>query len=58
MLVVIDVGNSHTVMGGVYREGGELIQHWRLSTHLNLTVDECGLFFIIFFTLIICSIKR
>lgn len=42
MLVVIDVGNSHTVMG-VYQEG-ELIQHWRLSTHLNLTVDECGLF--------------
>lgn len=42
MLLVIDVGNTHTVLG-VY-EGEQLRQHWRLATELNKTADECGVF--------------
>lgn len=41
MLLVIDVGNTNIVLG-VY-EGDKLIQHWRLSTKRNQTVDECGI---------------
>jgi type III pantothenate kinase len=40
MLVTIDVGNSHTVIG-IY-EGERLIQHWRISTNAERTTDEHG----------------
>lgn len=38
MLLVIDIGNTWIVFG-VYR-GNELVNHWRLSTVLNKTVEE------------------
>ena len=41
MLLVIDVGNTHTVLG-IYK-GTELIQHWRISTDLDKTEDEYGM---------------
>ena len=40
MLVAIDVGNSHTVIG-IY-EGDRLLHHWRLSTEAERTTDEHG----------------
>ncbi len=40
MLVTIDVGNSHTVIG-IY-EGERLTQHWRISTNAERTTDEHG----------------
>jgi type III pantothenate kinase len=40
MLVTIDVGNSHTVIG-IY-DGERLIQHWRISTNSERTTDEHG----------------
>ncbi len=40
MLVTIDVGNSHTVIG-LY-EGDRLIHHWRISTNPERTTDEHG----------------
>ncbi|MFQ5691531.1 MAG: type III pantothenate kinase [Nitrospinota bacterium] len=40
MLLVIDVGNTHTV-AGLYR-GEELLVHWRLTTHPERTADEFG----------------
>src|SRR5271168_1705924 len=40
MLITIDVGNSHTVIG-IY-EGERLIQHWRISTNAERTTDEHG----------------
>jgi len=41
MLLVMDVGNSNTVLG-VY-ETTRLIAHWRLTTVRNRTVDEYGI---------------
>ncbi len=41
MLLVIDVGNTNTVLG-VYREK-ELIGHWRLETKPRQTADEYGI---------------
>lgn len=38
MLLVIDVGNSHTV-SGLFR-GGKLLHHWRLKTDRQKTADE------------------
>ncbi|MCX8022298.1 MAG: type III pantothenate kinase [Syntrophorhabdaceae bacterium] len=38
MLLVVDIGNTNIVFG-VYNDG-ELINHWRLSTVLQKTVDE------------------
>ncbi|MBN2416447.1 type III pantothenate kinase [bacterium] len=38
MLLVIDIGNTQTVIG-VYR-GDELISHWRLSSDMQRTADE------------------
>lgn len=49
MLLVIDVGNTNTVLG-VY-EGAELIAHWRLTTERSRTVDEYGIQFRNLFTL-------
>ncbi len=40
MLITIDVGNSHTVIG-VY-SGERLLQHWRISTNPERTTDEHG----------------
>ncbi len=42
MLLVIDVGNTNTVVG-VFA-GKELKAQWRLSTNRRLTADECGIF--------------
>src|SRR5258708_429524 len=41
MLLVIDVGNTNTVLG-VY-EGHRLIAHWRLTTAHEQTIDEYGI---------------
>jgi type III pantothenate kinase len=41
MILVFDVGNTETVLG--LFENGELIDHWRISTHPVRTVDETGL---------------
>jgi type III pantothenate kinase len=40
MLVAIDVGNSHTVIG-IY-EGERLAHHWRIATVRSRTTDEHG----------------
>ena len=41
MLLVVDVGNTHTVLG-VY-EGKNLIHHWRVWTDREKTSDEYGI---------------
>ena len=41
MLLVIDVGNTNTVLG-VY-EGRTLRAHWRIETTLRRTFDEYGI---------------
>lgn len=41
MILVIDVGNTHTVIG-VYDEK-RLLGYWRISTDLNKTEDEYGI---------------
>ncbi len=41
MILVIDVGNTHTVVG-VYKEE-KLLGHWRISTDLDKTEDEYGM---------------
>jgi type III pantothenate kinase len=41
MLLVMDVGNTNTVLG-VY-EGSRLAAHWRLTTVRDRTVDEYGI---------------
>jgi len=41
MLLVIDVGNTNTVLG-VY-DGEQLVAHWRLVTAHQQTVDEYGI---------------
>lgn len=43
MLLVIDIGNTNTVLG-VYR-GEELIGHWRVASDRNRTADEYGVLF-------------
>ncbi|MCK4260646.1 MAG: type III pantothenate kinase [Halanaerobiales bacterium] len=43
MILVIDVGNTNTVMG-VY-QGENLVSHWRVSSSRNKTVDEYGILF-------------
>ena len=40
MLITVDVGNSHTVIG-IY-EGERLRNHWRISTVPDRTTDEHG----------------
>jgi type III pantothenate kinase len=49
MLLVIDVGNTNTVIG-VY-DGEKLLKSWRLTTERNRTVDEYGILFRNLFTL-------
>jgi type III pantothenate kinase len=41
-LLVVDIGNTHTVLG-VYR-GESLLGHWRLSSDPHRTGDEVGVF--------------
>lgn len=41
MLLVIDVGNTNTVLG--IFDGGQLSLHWRLSTTREKTADEYGI---------------
>jgi len=41
MLLVIDVGNTHTVFGVFL--GDQLLHHWRVVTEPERTVDEFGL---------------
>ena len=41
MLLVMDVGNTNTVLG-VY-DATRLVVHWRLSTVRDRTVDEYGI---------------
>jgi len=41
MILVIDVGNTHTVIGAYKEE--KLSGHWRISTDLNKTEDEYGM---------------
>ncbi len=41
MLLAIDVGNTHTVLG--IFSGEELMNNWRLSTSKERTVDEYGI---------------
>jgi type III pantothenate kinase len=41
MLLVIDVGNTNTVLG--IFEGAELRAHWRLTTNREQTADEYGI---------------
>jgi type III pantothenate kinase len=53
MLLVLDVGNTNTVLGVFKlkpdapdpRNRGELIAHWRVSTNKSQTVDEYGVLF-------------
>jgi len=48
MLLVLDVGNTDTVLG-VFTEGppqpGKLVAHWRVATDKTQTVDEYGVLF-------------
>ncbi len=41
MLLVLDIGNTHTVIG-VFK-GDELLCHWRISTDLRKTEDELAI---------------
>lgn len=41
MILTFDVGNTETVIG--LHEAGELIDHWRVTTLADRTVDEMGL---------------
>ena len=42
MILVMDVGNTNTVLG-VY-DGKKLINHWRMSTDRGKTSDDIGMF--------------
>jgi type III pantothenate kinase len=41
MLLAIDIGNTHTVLG-VY-DGEQLTEHYRVASNHALTADECGI---------------
>ena len=38
MLLTVDVGNTHTVLGLV--EGSDVVEHWRIATEQRRTADE------------------
>ncbi len=44
-LLVIDIGNTNVSLGIFDYEGGQgaLSQHWRLSTHREMTSDELSI---------------
>lgn len=41
MILAFDIGNTETVIG--LFDDGEILDHWRISTHPERTVDELGL---------------
>lgn len=41
MILAFDVGNTETVIG--LFDAGDLVDHWRIATHGDRTVDEIGL---------------
>jgi type III pantothenate kinase len=41
MLIVMDVGNTNTVIG-VY-QGDQILSHWRIRTEKEVTIDELGI---------------
>jgi type III pantothenate kinase len=43
MLLTIDIGNTHTVLG--LFEGDEIVEHWRVSTDPRRTADEHAVLF-------------
>ncbi|MCP9957935.1 MULTISPECIES: type III pantothenate kinase [Streptomyces] len=43
MLLTIDVGNTHTVLG--LFDGEEIVEHWRISTLTRRTADELAVVF-------------
>jgi type III pantothenate kinase len=43
MLLTIDIGNTHTVLG--LFEGTEIVEHWRISTDPRRTADEHAVLF-------------
>jgi type III pantothenate kinase len=43
MLLVVDIGNTNTVLG-LFR-GDQLVEHWRVSTIAGRTADEHGVIF-------------
>ncbi|WP_034266458.1 type III pantothenate kinase [Actinospica robiniae] len=43
MLLTIDIGNTHTVLG--LFEGSEIVEHWRISTDPRRTADEHAVLF-------------
>jgi type III pantothenate kinase len=45
MLLVLDVGNTNTVLGVFAENDGELLAHWRVWTVATQTVDEYGVLF-------------
>ncbi|TNF28051.1 MAG: type III pantothenate kinase [Deltaproteobacteria bacterium] len=47
MLLVIDVGNTNTVLG-LY-DGTELVDHWRVATNPMTTTDELGVLYLSLF---------
>ena len=38
MLLAVDVGNTHTVLG--LFDGDDLVEHWRVATEAHRTADE------------------
>lgn len=40
MLLVIDIGNTHTVLGVYAQDGQECLDHWRLASDRKKTEDE------------------
>jgi type III pantothenate kinase len=43
MLLTIDIGNTHTVLG--LFEGDQIVEHWRVSTDSQRTADEHAVLF-------------
>lgn len=43
MLLTIDAGNTHTVLG--LFDGEEIVEHWRVSTEARRTADELAVLF-------------
>jgi type III pantothenate kinase len=61
MLLVLDVGNTNTVLGLYTGEGGvhaRLVAHWRVATIKTQTVDEYGVLFRNLFALDELEVKQ
>ncbi len=48
LLMVLDVGNTNTVLG-LYDAAGELLEHWRVATNPSSTTDELGVLYLSLF---------